>query len=63
MVQLAVADWMVPCLLGTKGATLRELMAYSRATIKVRFRMCVFFYIVNAGLGRPKTQLHWHDSK
>jgi hypothetical protein len=46
MVQLAVADWLVPCLLGTKGAALRELMAYSGATIKVWNLRLVFVFIL-----------------
>ena len=40
MVQLAVPDALVPCLLGPKGATLRELMAYSGAAIKVGATRC-----------------------
>jgi hypothetical protein len=36
VVQLAVPDSFVPCILGTKGSTLRDLMNYSGANIKVR---------------------------
>ena len=35
VVQLAVPDNLIPCILGPKGATLHDLMAYSGANIKV----------------------------
>ena len=45
VVQLAVPDNLVPVILGTKGTTLRDLMNYSGAAIKVgSWRLLIHSY-------------------